>query len=171
MKTLLFFNVTKMDKIRLTVILLICTLSLSAQNLSKQEKLERIKAQKIAFITNRLQLTTNEAQKFWPVYNEFFAKKEQLNKEKKQVNLDLKNNWKNYPDSKKTELIDQLVSFKLKDAELQMEFHNQLKKILPIDKVILLHQVESQFKTYLLKQLKGQANGEINPSSRNFKRK
>jgi len=32
---------------------------------------ERIKAQKVAFITERLNLSPEEAQKFWPIYNSF----------------------------------------------------------------------------------------------------
>ncbi|MEO6220227.1 MAG: hypothetical protein ABIO81_07350 [Ginsengibacter sp.] len=32
---------------------------------------ERIQALKIAFITQKLDLTTDEAQKFWPVYNQY----------------------------------------------------------------------------------------------------
>ena len=32
---------------------------------------ERIKAQKVAFITEKLSLTAEEAQQFWPIYNAF----------------------------------------------------------------------------------------------------
>ena len=32
---------------------------------------DRIKAQKIAFFTEKIQLTVQEAERFWPVYNEF----------------------------------------------------------------------------------------------------
>ncbi len=32
---------------------------------------EKIEALKIAFITQKLELTTDEAQKFWPVYNQY----------------------------------------------------------------------------------------------------
>lgn len=37
--------------------------------LYSQERGERIEALKVAFITKQLQLTAQEAQKFWPVYN------------------------------------------------------------------------------------------------------
>ena len=42
---------------------------------------EKIKAQKIAFITDKLELTSEEAQQFWPIYNEFEAKVEKIKSE------------------------------------------------------------------------------------------
>jgi Skp family chaperone for outer membrane proteins len=41
-----------------------------AQNANSQRS-EKIKALKIAFITQKLQLTSAEAEKFWPVYNQY----------------------------------------------------------------------------------------------------
>jgi hypothetical protein len=32
---------------------------------------DRIKAQKVAYITEQLDLTVDEAQKFWPIYNRY----------------------------------------------------------------------------------------------------
>ncbi len=160
-----------MNKITFAIFFLVANISVMGQQISKQEKLERIKAQKVAFITTRLALTSSEAQQFWPVYNDFFRKKELLNKQKKAVTKELKDNWQNYSDDKKSELLDNLVGFKLKEANLELEYHDELKKVLPINKIIKLYNVESQFKTFLLKQIKGQRAKDINPSSRNFKRK
>lgn len=39
------------------------------QNTFKQVNAEEIQMQKIAFYSQQLQLTTEEAQKFWPLYN------------------------------------------------------------------------------------------------------
>ena len=56
------------------------------------EVVQRMKAEKISFISARLDLTTDEAQVFWPVYNEFERKKLEL--EKKRMELELKTNRK-----------------------------------------------------------------------------
>lgn len=53
---------------------------LAAQQESKHEKLEALK---IAFITEKLSLTTKEAQNFWPVYNEYSQKIEKIRKAKR----------------------------------------------------------------------------------------
>ncbi len=47
----------------------------------KAERLREIQAQKSAYITAQLQLTPEEAQRFWPVYNEFDEKQDALRKE------------------------------------------------------------------------------------------
>ena len=46
-----------------------------AQEGQGNEKIEQLK---IAFITKHLKLTTEEAQKFWPVYNQYEAEKKQV---------------------------------------------------------------------------------------------
>ena len=159
-----------MQKLILTILLFSC-MTVFGQ-VSKREKLERLKAHKIAFITDRLGLTPEEAKTFWPVYNEFFRKKEMLNNRKKAVTRELQNNWESYSDDRKTELVDKLlVDFKFREAQLEKEYLGKLKKVLPIDKIIRLYRVETQFKTFLLKQIKNQANKDINRSDRNFQRR
>ena len=44
-------------------------------------KAERIQALKIAFITQRLELSSEEAQRFWPIYNNYENELKQLNME------------------------------------------------------------------------------------------
>lgn len=64
-----------------------------------QETLERLK---IAFITRQLNLTTDEAQKFWPVYNQYSDESKKIHQDYKgkdqlemqQKLLDLKKKYK-----------------------------------------------------------------------------
>ena len=58
-----------MKKIVFTL-LLSCIASIGL--LYSQEKNERIEALKVAYITKQLQLTSQEAEKFWPVYKDYF---------------------------------------------------------------------------------------------------
>ena len=50
------------------------------KNGNYHQKRERIESMKIGFITDKLSLSTEEAQKFWPVYNEYQAKQEKIRK-------------------------------------------------------------------------------------------
>ena len=97
-----------MNKITIAKIFLLASTSVMSQQYSKKEKIQRLKAQKVAFITNRLELTSNEAQLFWPVYNDFFKKKEELGNQKRAVTRDLQTNWQTYSEDKKTEQLQQL---------------------------------------------------------------
>ena len=124
----------------------------SGQDLNN--KREKIKAQKVAFITSKLQLTPEEAQQFWPVYNEFDNKRETLNKEKnKEVrNYVLKKD--NISDSESEKVADDIIQYGIKLADLMQEYHLKFKKILPANKVVGLYVAEVQFKQYLIKQIR-----------------
>jgi hypothetical protein len=56
--------------ILIVFVMLGCFSGIKAQD-GDQTRAEKIEALKIAFITQKLQLTTDEAQKFWPVYNQY----------------------------------------------------------------------------------------------------
>ena len=49
----------------------------------KEGRSEKIQSLKIAFITQKLELTSDEAQKFWPVYNRYETEIRQANKDSK----------------------------------------------------------------------------------------
>ena len=74
----IFKNRNNMTKKLIPILILFISVSAFAQRGEKMN--ERIKAQKIAFITEKLSLTSEEAQEFWPIYNEIEAKKETLRK-------------------------------------------------------------------------------------------
>lgn len=124
-----------------------------AQNI-ESEKLDRFNAQKIAYFTQRLQLSPDEAEKFWPVYNEFQQKRNEL----QIARLENNKNYILYKETlsdKETEIIaDQFVEFSRKESDLLAEYHNKFKEILPIGKVMKLYEAEIQFKNFLLRQIR-----------------
>ena len=68
---------------RLLFLLVFCALTFAgttaiAQDKSAQERRERVESAKIAFLTDKMSLTTEQAQKFWPLYNEYEAKRRAL---------------------------------------------------------------------------------------------
>ena len=73
-------------KILFPIIFLLVT-SLSFYKRIKKKR-EKVKALKVAYITEQLELTTDEAQKFWPIYNAFDEKQSELLHEKMRAILD-----------------------------------------------------------------------------------
>src|SRR6187455_2970115 len=53
-------------------------------------RLEEIKAQKVAYLTQKMSLTTEEAQKFWPIYNEYDKGLEAIRKERREAHKAMK---------------------------------------------------------------------------------
>ena len=75
-------HLTLMMKKIVFTLLLSCIASIGL--LYSQEKNERIEALKVAYITKQLQLTSQEAEKFWPVYNEYDNEMKQMVREHRQ---------------------------------------------------------------------------------------
>jgi len=56
----------------------------------------------------------------------------------------------------------------LKDANLDIEYHEKFKKVLSIDKVLRLYQAEIAFKSYLLKRIRHQNSQQQRPPRQRF---
>ena len=67
----------------LTLILMLCnlTLALNAQERKgREEYIEKFRSMKIAFFTEKLELTPGEAEIFWPAYNEYEKEKREISR-------------------------------------------------------------------------------------------
>ena len=126
-----------------------CTVSISAQNANR----ERLEAYKIAFFTKRLNLTPGEAEKFWPLYNEYQGTKSRIQLERQELNRNFNQNGLNMNDREMTEAGDRLIGLEVREAALAQEFHNKIKTVLTPAKILRLYQAENQYRLQLLKEL------------------
>jgi hypothetical protein len=134
---------------------------LIAQNCNDNcKKKEQIKAQKVAYITEKLQLTVEEAQQFWPVYNEMNKKSEEIDKQSKALVKNYKTNGETLSNTELLSMADKMMELEAASSKLDQEYYLKFKKILPIRKIVELHQAERQFKHDLLQQLKGCASNK-----------
>lgn len=145
------FQTMKRGVITMLIMLVIPGIRLASQN----PNIERLNNYKIAFFTRRLNLTSQEAEKFWPVYNEFQREKNLIQLEKRSIIRNFNLNQSNLNDNQLTELGDKLASTIVQESALAVAFHNKLKLILPPAEVIRFYQVENQYKTQLLNELQG----------------
>ena len=123
---------------------------------------EKIKAQKMAFITERICLSPADAQKFWPVYNEFNLKKDSLNEIRNNARKALRGN--KLSNKQKEEAIDIQLILRQKEAEISKQYHEKFKKILTIDQLIKLYDAEQEFKMRLMRQIReSEACGDCLP--------
>lgn len=139
----------------ITLLLLLASCGIFAQGgrLLKEKK-EQLRSVKVAFITDALELTSEEAQKFWPIYNAFEDKQFELRKEK----LDAYR--KRMDDGSLDKLSDKEASILLNQMENTEDELHQLRKKLVSDlrgvisplKIIRLKKAEEDFKNKLLKQ-------------------
>lgn len=111
---------------------LICSIPIFAQPKQGEGK-EKVEALKIAFISEKLSLTPDQAQKFWPTYNQF-------NDEMKT----LRQTYKPSPESKLT--ADQTIEFDQKKLDLKKKYKVQFETILGKEKVNTLYNLEEEFR-------------------------
>ncbi|MBI3135129.1 MAG: hypothetical protein HYZ14_10695 [Bacteroidetes bacterium] len=118
----------------------------------KQDKEEYIKAQKIAFISTELALTPEEAEKFWPVYNEYDAKMEVLRKERKSYMKELKT-INELSDDRAYELTEKILDCDRREAELRTEYLSKFAEVLDKKKAAKVFMAEEKFKRELLRNI------------------
>jgi hypothetical protein len=138
----------------LLAILLLVSFSLVAQGKKMLEKKEEIFALKVAFITNKLPLTSSEAEKFWPIYNAFEDKQFELKHEKSLVFLKRMDDGALSKMSEKeaASLLAKMESNEEEIFQMRKKLLISLKPILSQLKLIKLKKAEEEFNKKLLQQ-------------------
>jgi hypothetical protein len=121
---------------------------------------EKFKAKKIAYLTDAISLTPAEAEKFWPVYNEFDQKRFQLMQDRHSLEDKLEQKIEDMSDEKYIELSKKMSSFQKTEGDLFIEYNDKFLKILPPKKVVQLYVAERSFRGFLLREYK---KGEHEP--------
>ena len=141
-------------------LLFFVTFSFYAQN--DNEKREKIKAYKVSFLTTELELTSSEAQKFWPIYSAYDDKQFELRHEKMKtyfLRLD-DSNVNSMSEKEAATLLSQIESADKELFVLREKFMSNLKKILSAKKILQLKKSEDDFNRKLLKQYRDKATAK-----------
>lgn len=124
------------------------------------QKKERIQQIKIAYFTQELDLTSEEAEKFWPVYNEMNEKIQEQKKKAKAATRDIKNNLETLSDAEVEAKMNEALNAKIQEAELQKEYLGKIGEVIGYKKAAKVVSLEAQFKRELLKRLAEEQNGD-----------
>lgn len=109
---------------------------------------DRIRALKVAFITDKLKLTPEESEKFWPVYNQYEAEQKRIRQ-------------KYRPDEDLSTMNDQEVEravldrFEMEEEliKLKRDYFQRMKAFMAVRKIALLQRSEQEFNKELLKRI------------------
>lgn len=133
------------------VVLLIFSVAI-AQN---DKKLDRIKALRVAYISNKLELTKEEAEKFWPVFNTFDDKQLDLRIQKRILTFKLqKQNSDLNSEKEMSAILDESEKIEDEMQSNRKTFVKNLKGIISPQKIILLKRLEIEFKQELINKIK-----------------
>ena len=119
-----------------------------------RKKKEQIKALKVAFITNELALTSDEATKFWPLFNSFEEKQQEIKKQKLKGYLKRVDDgsFDNLSEKEATTMLAQMESTEDELYQLKKKFISNLKGIISPIKILKLKKAEENFNRKLLQQ-------------------
>ena len=120
---------------------------------------DRIKTLKVAFITERLGLSSGEAQTFWPVYNTHEKKLEAIRR-KERVQLKSKIGLvQDLTEQESSALLDQYLAIQSEKHKAEQAYIADLRDVLPPKKILLLLKAEEDFKKRLLQQYRKRQGG------------
>ena len=137
---------------KLMIILFLATLGMNAQD----RKFEEIKAHKTAFITDRVNLTSTQAEKFWPIYNKHEQEVMALRKTQLEGFKSLRN--KNVDDLSEAKAKAMLLKHGQVKAQLtkkMVQLISLLEGVITPQQTIKLLMAEEDFKKRLLKRFRG----------------
>lgn len=140
------------------LLLFVSTVSFSQGFRGKKEK---VKALKVAYITDELNLTTEEAQRFWPIYNAFDDKQAELRHEKMKTILDRfePGSVEKLSEKDASSLLVQMEVIEETLFALRKKFIKELQSVLPAKKIIRLKKAEDDFNRQLLRQMRDNRRG------------
>ncbi len=129
--------------------LLLCVGASTVSAQPKQEaRAEKIKAYRVAVFTEILNLSSEEAQGFWPIYNEYLDKRESLQKELKMTRqIDGMN------DNEVEDYIKKYFELRNKELDLEKDLTQKLRKVLPLRKIAKIPVAEREFREALVQKL------------------
>ncbi len=140
-----------MKQLSFIILFSITTIALFGQK--RGEKSEKIEAYRVAFFTQKLDLTADESKAFWPVYNDYQKELRELRKAERQLN---RGNYGEMSDQELEEAIEKRFELRQKQLDLEKQYYKKFKAVLPMKKLAKLPRTERAFRSELLKKVKEQ---------------
>merc|ERR1711916_366376 len=130
------------------LVALLLTTGVFAQNRIKRPDQDKIKAYKIAYITEKLDLTSKEAEKFWPIYNEISDEIERFRKESRRdiiKQIRAAGGLESITDDKASDIVQKNLEMQKRLIRLEEGMVEKLQKFLPYKKILKLQVAEREF--------------------------
>lgn len=118
------------------------------------EALKKIEAAKIALITERLELTPAQAEKFWPIYREFGKQRQDIRRDFDQARKNFDPNKASEEENKK--MLEMANQVKERQLKLEREYSQRILKVISTRQLNNLRKAENDFKEMLLRRIRAE---------------
>ena len=137
-----------------------------AQQGADAEIKDRIRAAEIAYLAQKLDLTPDEAQKFWPVYNQYTKEVELLIAERRT------NKQSDHQGQVKEQVAgtDKELGYEQRMLDIKTRYNKEFQRVLPATKAGSVFRSEREFRSQLIRSLKERQTRNIGgPGARRFR--
>lgn len=140
-----------MKRVSIIIILFFIAFGSFAQN---RDAMKKIESARIALITDRLGLSPDQAEKFWPVYREYNLERREIRQQFRNARLEL--DMKNLTEEQSQDLVQKGMEMKQKELNLEKEYSSRLTKVISTQQLFKLKNAEKDFQQMLLKRIQDQ---------------
>lgn len=117
---------------------------------------DKIMSLKVAYLTEKLALTTTEAESFWPLYNAYSDNMHALKyKEMGSIKIKLRD-VESLSETDAKQLYKKWMDIESQMCSERKDLLVKLQKVLPYKKIMMLQKAEGDFHRKLIERLKGE---------------
>lgn len=138
-------------KLTRSLLLFILAVLISTTAFAQSKKGERIHALKVSFITNKLKLSSAQAEQFWPIYNKY---EQDVRTTRKEYLALGKSRNKRMTDAEARQYVENNLDFQEAVIDLKRRYKGQFLKIISAQQVADLYTAEREFKQMLIQRLR-----------------
>ena len=140
-----------MKKLSIILIMMVAWLGAFAQN---KEAIKQIDIARIALITERLNLTPEQAEKFWPLYREYNQQRRLLREEFRNARQSV--DKENLTEEQSKELMKKALEMKQRELNLENEYAQKMTQHISAQQMLQLRAAEHDFQQMVLKRIQNQ---------------
>lgn len=136
------------------------SVALAQDNRMDKKAMRQIEAARIGMITERLGLSPDQAQRFWPMYNEFSQKRQQIRSRMKEARKDI--DPKNMTDEQSQRLMELSLDIRQSEVNLEKEYTGKLRDVISAQQVLALRKAEEDFRKLILQRIEERQRQQLN---------
>jgi len=144
----------------ISLLFLIQSFVVIAQHEKPEDRWERFRAEKVSFLTSKLDLTPEEAQNFWPVYNKMEKERLDAQMARRELEQQVRDAAETMSDKEIIKLTREFAQKMDEEGTLATKYNEQFLKILPPQKVLKMYKAEGEFRMYMFRKYRDQRDGE-----------
>lgn len=128
-------------------------MTVSSQIDSRAQRGDKINAYRVAFLTEKMNLNSQEAEKFWPIYNEMKDEIASMRKDYRPSKQP-----QNMNDEEATAHLDKQLEFDAKMLTIKEKYYLRYRAVIPPHKLVMLKPAEAEFNKMVLDRVKKQVH-------------